>query len=185
MTGAISTFPLVERATERALDALLVVSETLERCERGTAGPSDLLDPLARAMGYSAAAFLVGDDAESDAALTIPLVAGRRRVAVLAFYGPESGWPAPFGSRTLEAIGRDVGRFVAGGRMPLVPTPLSARELEVIELAAAGLSGREIAATLVISSATVKTHFENLYAKLGVSDRAAAVAAAIRCGWID
>jgi DNA-binding NarL/FixJ family response regulator len=56
--------------------------------------------------------------------------------------------------------------------------PLSQRELEVLELVAAGNTNRETAARLFISEATVKTHLLNIYAKLGVSDRAAAVAEA-------
>jgi len=53
--------------------------------------------------------------------------------------------------------------------------PLSQRELEVLELVAAGATNREAAARLFISEATVKSHLMNIYAKLGVSDRAAAV----------
>ncbi|MER7170598.1 response regulator transcription factor [Streptomyces mesophilus] len=56
-------------------------------------------------------------------------------------------------------------------------TPLSAREREVLVLVARGTSNREIARELFISEATVKTHLTHLYAKLGVKDRAAAVAA--------
>ena len=54
--------------------------------------------------------------------------------------------------------------------------PLSAREREVLELVAAGNTNREAAARLFISEATVKTHLLHIYGKLGVSDRAAAVA---------
>jgi DNA-binding NarL/FixJ family response regulator len=54
--------------------------------------------------------------------------------------------------------------------------PLSDRELDVLALIARGCSNRETAATLYISEATVKTHLLHLYGKLGVSDRAAAVA---------
>jgi DNA-binding NarL/FixJ family response regulator len=54
--------------------------------------------------------------------------------------------------------------------------PLSAREVEILELVAAGTTNREAAARLFISEATVKTHLLHIYAKLGVSDRAAAVA---------
>jgi len=60
--------------------------------------------------------------------------------------------------------------------------PLSQRELEVLELVAAGSTNREAAARLFITEATVKTHLLNIYAKLGVSDRAAAVAEAFSRG---
>jgi DNA-binding NarL/FixJ family response regulator len=53
---------------------------------------------------------------------------------------------------------------------------LSQRELEVLSLVAAGSTNREAAARLFISEATVKTHLLHIYAKLGVTDRAAAVA---------
>ncbi len=56
------------------------------------------------------------------------------------------------------------------------PGPLSQRELEVLELVAAGTTNREAAARLFITEATVKTHLMNIYAKLGVSDRAVAEA---------
>jgi DNA-binding NarL/FixJ family response regulator len=59
---------------------------------------------------------------------------------------------------------------------------LSAREVEVLELIARGCTNREAAARLFISEATVKTHLLHLYAKLGVADRAAAVAAAFDRG---
>jgi DNA-binding NarL/FixJ family response regulator len=63
-----------------------------------------------------------------------------------------------------------------------VSEPLSQREIEVLELVAAGTTNREIAAKLFISEATVKTHLLHLYRKLGVTDRAAAVATAFRHG---
>jgi DNA-binding NarL/FixJ family response regulator len=60
--------------------------------------------------------------------------------------------------------------------------PLSQRELEVLELVAGGGTNREAAARLFITEATVKTHLLNIYAKLGVGDRAAAVAEAFNRG---
>jgi DNA-binding CsgD family transcriptional regulator len=60
--------------------------------------------------------------------------------------------------------------------------PLSQREIEVLEIIARGATNRETAARLFISEATVKTHLLHGYAKLGVSDRAAAVAEAFRRG---
>jgi DNA-binding NarL/FixJ family response regulator len=62
--------------------------------------------------------------------------------------------------------------------------PLSQRELEVLELIARGLTNRGAAQQLFISEATVKTHLLHAYAKLGVNDRAAAVAAAFSRGYL-
>jgi DNA-binding NarL/FixJ family response regulator len=60
--------------------------------------------------------------------------------------------------------------------------PLSQRELEVLGLIARGATNREAANRLFISEATVKTHLLHVYAKLGVNDRAAAVASAYERG---
>ncbi len=59
---------------------------------------------------------------------------------------------------------------------------VSQRELEVLQLVAAGSPNREIAERLFISEATVKTHLLHIYAKLGVNDRAGAVGAAFERG---
>jgi two-component system nitrate/nitrite response regulator NarL len=61
---------------------------------------------------------------------------------------------------------------------------LTRREREILLLLADGLSAREIAARLVLGTATVKTHLHHLYEKLGVTDRAAAVAVAMRRGML-
>jgi DNA-binding NarL/FixJ family response regulator len=53
---------------------------------------------------------------------------------------------------------------------------LSARELEVLRLVAAGKTNRAIAAELVISEHTVARHVQNIFAKLGLSSRASATA---------
>lgn len=62
---------------------------------------------------------------------------------------------------------------------------LSDRELEVLRLIAQGLSAPEIAAQIHLSTATVKTHLQHLYEKLGVSERAAAVAEGMRRGLVE
>jgi ATP/maltotriose-dependent transcriptional regulator MalT len=72
-------------------------------------------------------------------------------------------------------------RLISKVRTPATE-PLSQRELEVLELVAAGTTNREAAAKLFISEATVKSHLLNIYSKLGVSDRAAAVAEAFNRG---
>ena len=86
---------------------------------------------------------------------------------------------------SLAGIGHAFGLFLAQRRGELKPTPLTPRQREVLQLASYGRSGREIAERLVLSPATVRTHFEHIYAKYGVSDRAAAVAKALRDGLID
>jgi two-component system nitrate/nitrite response regulator NarL len=61
---------------------------------------------------------------------------------------------------------------------------LSPREREILDLLTTGASTPDIAGRLYLSAATVKTHLHHLYEKLGVSDRAAAVAEGLRRGLI-
>jgi DNA-binding CsgD family transcriptional regulator len=81
-----------------------------------------------------------------------------------------AGWP----EGELDVLDGDAGAF----------PPLTRRELELLQLAAEGWTGPRIAEELVLSPGTVKTHFQNIYAKLGVRDRVAAVAKAMRLGLI-
>ncbi len=64
------------------------------------------------------------------------------------------------------------------------PSILSTRELEVLQRVARGERNKEIALALHISVRTVKAHLENIFLKLQVDSRAAAVALAIQSGWI-
>ncbi len=77
--------------------------------------------------------------------------------------------------------------FPASGREQAAPSravaaaiglaePLSSRELEVLDLIAAGLTNQQVAARLYVSLHTVKSHARNIYAKLGVSSRTQAAA---------
>jgi pimeloyl-ACP methyl ester carboxylesterase/DNA-binding CsgD family transcriptional regulator len=71
--------------------------------------------------------------------------------------------------------------FIGTGAVPRLPEPvsdLSARELEVLELVAAGLTNEAIAERLYLSVRTVERHLSNVYAKLRISGKAARAAAA-------
>jgi two-component system, NarL family, nitrate/nitrite response regulator NarL len=70
-------------------------------------------------------------------------------------------------------------------RGPLARPELSARELEILSLAAQGKSTPEIAAALRLSGATVKTHLQKIYDRLGVNDRTSAVVVAMRRRLLD
>ena len=78
---------------------------------------------------------------------------------------------------------------VASRLMGRVRTPeanaLSPRELEVLALVADGATNRAVGARMHLSEATVKTHLLSIYAKLGVGDRAAAVAEGFRRGLLN
>jgi DNA-binding NarL/FixJ family response regulator len=75
------------------------------------------------------------------------------------------------------------GRLVSHLRRPAAQ-PLSGRETDVLRLVAAGNTNADIGRALFISEATVKTHLLRAFAKLGVSDRTAAVTKAIELGML-
>jgi DNA-binding NarL/FixJ family response regulator len=60
----------------------------------------------------------------------------------------------------------------------------SNRELEVLNLMSKGITIKEIASGLLISKSTVKTHIQNIFQKLGVNNRMAAVSEAIKKGYL-
>ncbi len=74
-----------------------------------------------------------------------------------------------------------VARAAHGG----APDTLTARELEVLRLAARGNRTREIAAQLALSSRTIEAHFTSIFNKLGVSTRAEAIVHAASRGWVS
>jgi DNA-binding NarL/FixJ family response regulator len=91
-------------------------------------------------------------------------------------------------TRLDPAVQQRLVELVTGGPAPgssqVSPpdTPLTDRETEVLALMADGLANRDIARRLFVTEATVKTHVNNIFGKLGVGDRAAAVAWAFRSG---
>jgi NarL family two-component system response regulator LiaR len=62
--------------------------------------------------------------------------------------------------------------------------PLSEREMEVLKLAATGVSNKDIAQQLFLSPRTVQVHLGNIFSKLGVASRTEAVLHALRKGWL-
>jgi DNA-binding NarL/FixJ family response regulator len=82
-----------------------------------------------------------------------------------------------------EALAHRVGRAgAAGAAAPPGEAPLTARELEVATLVAAGLTNGEVAKRLYISTKTASVHVSNILAKLGLTNRAELAAWAVRAG---
>lgn len=123
-------------------------------------------------------------DAGLEAAVAIPAVFEEETLAVLEFLGAD---PVPETEgllRLLYGIGHEIGYFLARHRGELSEPILSGREIQVLQLALEGRAIESIASELHLSPSTIKRHFERAYARLGVSDRAAAVGEAMRLGLI-
>jgi PAS domain S-box-containing protein len=116
-------------------------------------------------------------------AVAFPALKADEVLAVLEFYSREHDHTLQL-KRTLTAIGLELGEFFSRRRGELAPPRLTPRELQILQLAALGNAAPQIAESLLISVSTVKTHMENISAKLDVSDRTAAVATALRLGVI-
>jgi DNA-binding CsgD family transcriptional regulator len=119
------------------------------------------------------------------ATIAFPCAKAGEVLGVVELY---SSAPAEWSSHLMRMVaqaGLGFGAFFARRRGEMGLSPLSMREVEVLTLAGQGLSVTKIAESLTISPATVKTHLEHIYRKLGVRDRTAAVANALRAGFIE
>ncbi|MFB6842165.1 response regulator [Streptomyces sp. NPDC056361] len=99
-------------------------------------------------------------------------------------WSESSGWPVNAGQAGTAGSGGTGGAVSGGSGGAGAPEAdgLTERETEVLVLVADGLSNQEIAGRLRISTATVKTHINNLFTKTGVRDRAQAVRYAYQHG---
>jgi DNA-binding NarL/FixJ family response regulator len=133
-------------------------------------------EALFASVEAGAAAFLVKGFGPAD------LVAVIRRVATGEYVIDETVLSnRAVASRVLEEF-RELA--VDGQEVPPVVSPLTAREVEVLDLIARGMRNREIAAALSMGEQTVKNHVNSILRKLGVKDRTDAVIHAMRQGWI-
>ncbi|MFF3904886.1 response regulator [Streptomyces sp. NPDC001848] len=101
--------------------------------------------------------------------------------AVRSVLSGEAGLSPSIQRRLLERLTEPEREPVAASRPP---DGLTARETEVLVLIAEGLTNQEIARRLHVSTATVKTHINNLFAKTGIKDRARAVGYAYATGLV-
>ncbi len=177
--------PSLEDATELEAETLAlraprgvgVVGRAWER-EAPVCVPDVLLTPDYHHRKAAARAGVRG-------AVAFPALHAGGVLAVLEFCSPEECRPSPRFTETLDVIGRLIGEFLARRQGQLRPPPLTRRELEVVQLAADGCSRSQTAQRLTVSPATVATHMKHIFEKLGVGDRASAVAKGLRLGLIE
>jgi two-component system, NarL family, nitrate/nitrite response regulator NarL len=127
---------------------------------------ADLEEDLVYELLAAGAAGYLSKEADRDAVLAAVAAAARNEVVI-----------SPVAQTGLV---RELRRREAHAGVKLTP-----REREVLALAAEGVTTIEIAARLELSATTVKTHLQKAYEKLGVTDRTAAVALALRRGLLD
>jgi LuxR family maltose regulon positive regulatory protein len=159
------------RRTRRLIEILILKSLSLDSAGR----PTEALLALRQALAL----------AEPEGYVRLFVDEGPALARLLCQIAGQ-GAPAPYIGRLLAVFSTAAERSDharqetpgAGTASDSLLEPLSARELEVLRLIAAGLSNEAIAAHLFISLSTVKGHASNLYGKLGVSNRTQAIAKA-------
>jgi len=105
----------------------------------------------------------------------------QQRLLNAAVRAPEAG--AQAGGPGTAPAAAQAGTGAGPGASPADPAELTPREADVLRLIAAGQSNREIARTLFVSEATVKTHVNRIFAKTGSRDRAQAIRYAYTHGY--
>ncbi|HYI36214.1 MAG TPA: LuxR C-terminal-related transcriptional regulator [Thermoleophilaceae bacterium] len=172
----------------RSADAAEIESEVSgERVRRGAGLPGLAWD--SKAVQTRANDLTEGGAVDSPfiGFVAIPVLHHDEVLAVLEFYCRLEG-DADAGDllvRSLSGIAYELGEFLGHRQGELSPAVLTPRELEVLQLAAGGRTGPQIAEELFVSPSTIQSHLKNIYGKYGVSDRASAVAKALREGLIE
>lgn len=156
MDGADATSVLSERAPDISVLILTTYGDDAS---------------IMRALDAGARGYLTKDAGRADIAAAIRTVAGGQAVL------------DPKVQQQLVRAAMQQSQAPATRSVPAAPPAgLTPREQEVLTLIASGLSNRDIAGHLFVSEGTVKTHINNLFAKAGVRDRAAAVTFAFQHG---
>jgi len=135
------------------------------------------------AIRAGASAFLTKDiDCDSLVDSLRRVLAGENLINQLILSRPQLAWRVLSEFRALST-----GPNGATNDADLAPAslPLSAREIEVFDCVAQGLSNKEIADELYVTEQTVKNHMTSVLRKLDVNDRMQAVLYAVKNGWIE
>ena len=131
------------------------------------------------AIRTGAVAFLTKDlDPETLLDAIRRVAAGENLIDQIVLARPQLAWRVLTEFRSLAADGNE-----AAAREQFLP--LSAREIEVLDCVAQGLSNKEIAEELYVTEQTVKNHMTSVLRKLDVNDRVQAVLFAVKHGWIE
>jgi DNA-binding NarL/FixJ family response regulator len=134
------------------------------------------------AIRAGASAFLTKDiDGDSLVDALRRVLAGENLINQLILSRPQLAWRVLSEFRALSTEERDS----SDADLSITSLPLSAREIEVLDCVAQGLSNKEIADELYVTEQTVKNHMTSVLRKLDVNDRVQAVLFAVKNGWME
>jgi DNA-binding NarL/FixJ family response regulator len=134
------------------------------------------------AIRAGASAFITKDvDGDSLVDSLRRVLAGENLINQLILSRPQLAWRVLSEFRALSTDGAENKDTELG----VASLPLSAREIEVLDCVAQGLSNKEIADELYVTEQTVKNHMTSVLRKLDVNDRVQAVLYAVKNGWME
>jgi DNA-binding CsgD family transcriptional regulator len=179
LAAGAAGYPRAANALTVARAAALLgdFAETAESLARGRAALGEEAAPLRAIYDFDRALIAVRRAAEAPVAETEIRAATEALTAAVAAFAAEGmdGWAGRAAALRERLAG-------ARPASPRYPDGLTTREVEVLRLVAAGRTSRAIAETLVLSLPTVHRHIANIYAKVGVNNRAEATAYALTHG---